>query len=171
MGDYNLNLVNHNSHRKTTSFLDTIYCKSFVPLINRPTRVSGNSHTIIDNTTTNNFAELKCSMPGIMLTDISNHFPVFTMKWSIQEKTVTILECRRIISDNKYNRFKQYISNCDWQDIFTHKDTNTAFDSIHMKLKTAYDRLNKVLIRFLWTRACSNQIILKYEGSPTDNFK
>ena len=87
MGDYNINLLNHNSHPKTTSFLDTIYCKSFVPLINRPTSVSESSHTIIDNIITNNFAELKCSMHGIMLTDISDHFPVFTVNWNMQEKT------------------------------------------------------------------------------------
>ena len=92
MGDYNINLSNHNSHPKTTSFLDTIYCKSFVPLNNRPTRVSENSHTIIDYIITNNFAELKCSMHGIMLTAISDHFPVFTVNWSIQENTVDILE-------------------------------------------------------------------------------
>ena len=131
MGDYNINLLNHNSQPKTTSFLDTI---------NRPTRVSENSHTIIDNIIIKKIAELKCSMQGIMLIDISDHFPAFTVNWSIQEKTVDILENRRIMSENSYNRFKQYISNCDWQEILTHQDTNIAFEAFHMKLKSAYDK-------------------------------
>ena len=32
MGDYNLNHVNHDVHPNTASFVDTLYCKSFVPL-------------------------------------------------------------------------------------------------------------------------------------------
>ena len=76
-----------------------------------------------------------------MLTDISDHFQVFTVNWSIQEKTVDILEYRIIMSENNYNRFKQYISNCDWQEILTHQDTNIAFESFHMKLKSAYDKV------------------------------
>ena len=38
MGDYNINLLNYDSHTKTASFLDTLYSKYFIPLINRPTR-------------------------------------------------------------------------------------------------------------------------------------
>ena len=83
---------------------------------------------------------MKCSMHGIMLTDIRDHFPVLTVNWNIQEKTVDILEYRGIMSENNYNRFKQYISNCDWQEILTHQDTNIAFESFHMKLKSAYDK-------------------------------
>ena len=45
------------------------------------------------------------------------------------------------MSENNCNRFKQYISNCDWQEILTHQDTNIAFESFHMKLKSAYDKV------------------------------
>ena len=78
MGDYNINLLNHDSHPNTT-FLDTLYCKSFVPLITKPTRSIGSSHTLIDNIITNNIEELQYSMQGIFLTDISDHYPIFSM--------------------------------------------------------------------------------------------
>ena len=41
MGDYNINILNYDSHTETALFLDTLYSKSFIPLINRSTRDVG----------------------------------------------------------------------------------------------------------------------------------
>ena len=46
MGDYNVNLLN--LHRETTDFVDILHSNSFVYLINRPTRINGNSATLIE---------------------------------------------------------------------------------------------------------------------------
>ena len=83
MGDYNIKLLNYNSHTKTTLFLDTLYSKSLIPLINRPTRSVEIRHTIIDNIITNNFTDLQCSMQGVLLTDISDQYPIFSINWYI----------------------------------------------------------------------------------------
>ena len=139
MGDYNINLLNYDSHTKTASFLDTLNSKSFIPLINRPTRAVENSHTIIDNIITNNFAELQCTMQGVLITDISDHYPVFSINWQIKEKCVNIVSWRRNMNARNVNRFKQLIAECEWYDIFTNLDTNTAFEKFHEKLKSAYD--------------------------------
>ena len=40
MGDFNLDLLKHELHRPTERFLDTMYANSYIPLINRPTRVT-----------------------------------------------------------------------------------------------------------------------------------
>ena len=37
MGDFNINILNCNSDRDTSSFIDTIYSNSFYPTINIPT--------------------------------------------------------------------------------------------------------------------------------------
>ena len=49
MGDYNVNLMNYESHDLTANFVDTIYSYYYVPLINRPTRVTQHSASLIDN--------------------------------------------------------------------------------------------------------------------------
>ena len=52
------------------------------PLITIPTRVTNTSHTIIDNIITN---DPKLLLPGVIQTDVSDHYPVFslTLNYSI----------------------------------------------------------------------------------------
>ena len=88
IGDYNINLLNYDSHTKTSLFLNTMYSKSFIPSINRPTRSVEKRHTIIDNIITNDFAELQCSIQGVLLTDISDHYPIFSINWYNEDKCV-----------------------------------------------------------------------------------
>ena len=49
MGDCNVNLLNYETHELIANFVDTIYSYAFIPLINRPTRVSKYSATLIYN--------------------------------------------------------------------------------------------------------------------------
>ena len=75
MGDFNLNLLNANSHNPTNDFIDLMYSYNFIPLINKPTRVGLNSATLIDNVFTNNLSNN--ILQGILYSDISDHFPIF----------------------------------------------------------------------------------------------
>ena len=49
MGDFNINLLNYNNDKDTTTFLDTIVSNSFSPIMTLPTRVGNTSETLIDN--------------------------------------------------------------------------------------------------------------------------
>ena len=78
MGDYNMDLLNSESHGPTSNYNDTMYNNGFMPLITRPTRITNSSATLIDNIFTNQFSsQLGESLQGILLTDISDHYPVF----------------------------------------------------------------------------------------------
>ena len=46
MGDYNINLFNYEVHIPTAEFVDLMYNHSFVPLINRPIRITNQSATL-----------------------------------------------------------------------------------------------------------------------------
>ena len=59
LGDYNINLLNFETHGPTSEFADLLYANSFIPLINRPTRVTQFSATLIDNILTNNFQDIQ----------------------------------------------------------------------------------------------------------------
>ena len=54
MADWNIDLMKHQSHDKTGEFLDIMFSRSFFPLISRPTRITSNSTTLIDNIFINN---------------------------------------------------------------------------------------------------------------------
>ena len=49
MGDYDINLLNVDTHQLTSDFNDTLFSNGFVPMITHPTRVTSNSATLIDN--------------------------------------------------------------------------------------------------------------------------
>ena len=48
-GDYNINLLNYDTHSKTEEFVNQIYAHLCFPLITRPTPFSQTSSTLIDN--------------------------------------------------------------------------------------------------------------------------
>ena len=75
-GDFNLNLLDYKTNAKVKSYLNMIFSHSFIPLINKPTRISKNNATVIDHLLTNKFINEKY-LTGIVKTDISDHFPVF----------------------------------------------------------------------------------------------
>ena len=77
MGDWNIDLLNYDSHVMTSNCADMFYSFGSVPLINRPTRITNNSATIIDNIFTNNHEDSVNASQGIFITDISDHFPIF----------------------------------------------------------------------------------------------
>ena len=53
LGDFNVNLLNYDSHTPTNDFVNTFFSKNFLPCINHPTRIYGQSSTILDNIFTN----------------------------------------------------------------------------------------------------------------------
>ena len=55
MGDYNINLLNVHTHIPTADFIHMMYSYSFFHLITKPTRVTGNTATLIDNIFCNDF--------------------------------------------------------------------------------------------------------------------
>lgn len=75
LGDFNINLLNTESHSLTADFLNPIHENSFYPLITKPTPLTPSSATLIDNIFTNSFSNEWKS--GIFYSDISDHFPIF----------------------------------------------------------------------------------------------
>ena len=71
MGDFNINILNCNSDRDTSSFIDTIYSNSFYLTINIPTLITSTSKTLIDNILYNNIT--KSISAGNIVTGILGH--------------------------------------------------------------------------------------------------
>ena len=49
MSDFNINLLNYNNHKDSTTFLDTMFSNSFSLFITVPTRAEDTLITLIDN--------------------------------------------------------------------------------------------------------------------------
>ena len=77
LGDMNLNLINNEVHTPTGKFLDSMLSFMMLSLITKPSRVTANSATLIDNIFTNDIEYV--TMCGLLLTDITDHLPVFAI--------------------------------------------------------------------------------------------
>ena len=48
VGDFNINLLNYETHTGTRNFIDTLFSYSIRPLVTQPTRITLESSTLID---------------------------------------------------------------------------------------------------------------------------
>ena len=74
-GDYNINFLKIDSSQHYSRFFENMTTLGFFPQITRPTRLSGDSNTLIDNIFTNNFC--KPHLAGILVTPVSDHLMQF----------------------------------------------------------------------------------------------
>ena len=74
--NFNINLFNNDFTNQQVIFFYLMSSNSFRSLITRPTRVTANSATLIDNIFTNHFDCSLQSSEGIFVTDITDHYPV-----------------------------------------------------------------------------------------------
>ena len=88
MGDFNLDLLKHDKHPPTEKVLDIMHANSFIPIINRPTRVTRDTCTLIDNIYTNNYIIKNDNYSGLLTTYISDHFPVFHLSKKCSEHSI-----------------------------------------------------------------------------------
>ena len=82
-GDFNINLLTAENHIPSSEFLELMFSHSFFPLINRPTRVTGSSATLIDNIFCNSINSNFYN--AIIYSDISDHFPVCCFDYRIEK--------------------------------------------------------------------------------------
>ena len=77
MGDFNIELLKYNRNHQINTFANLMYSYSFLPCIDRPTRVcsirNATTTSLIDNIFTNDIEHKITS--GNMVTDLSDHFP------------------------------------------------------------------------------------------------
>ena len=134
LGDYNLDLLSYSIHNQTSDFVDMIYANSYIPLINKPTRITNQSMTLIDNIYTNiTYSNID---RGIFYTDVSDHFPVFCILNSDRSKNLkSEFINKRIYSTKNFEKFQEKLSKTDWiNSILSLNNPQDAFTLFHSEL-------------------------------------
>ena len=91
MGDFNIDLMKNDLHKPTTDFINMMFTNALIPLINKPTRITTHSATIIDNIFSNRLESDGKTMQGNLTTDVSDHFAQFHIAELTQKKLNRIL--------------------------------------------------------------------------------
>ena len=76
MGDFNINLLNHENHTPTNEFINMMFSNNLQPSVLHPTRISDTCSTLIDNIFVNSVPDSKIHS-GNVLSLISDHLPQF----------------------------------------------------------------------------------------------
>ena len=135
IGDFNIDVSKFHTLNTPQEFLDIMSSASFLPLITKPTRVTNHTATLIDNI----FCNIN-PLPesGIVLSDISDHYPIFTVIPSpFKTASNTLMDSCRKITPNKLAKLKDSLSEVDWSEVYNTLDTNASYD-IFMRILTSH---------------------------------
>ena len=135
-GDFNSDLLKYDNTNNYKKFYDLLSSYGIFPMILLPTRVSGDSATIVDNIFTNNIDNPLNS--GNIKTDLSDHYSQFI---SIQNqkmdlKTITIY--KRDYSKFSEESFRDDVSIQNFNNNFN--DVNEQFQDFYFKLEGCVNR-------------------------------
>ena len=153
-GDYNINLLKIDSLQHYSRFFKYMTPLNFFHQITRPTKLSGNFNTLIDNIFTNNFC--KPHLAGILVTPVSDHLMQFCIIKERQGRPIiNFLKCIEVENINplsisnfkhgilKSNVYEKLVKNLDC-------DPNQNDDFFRLRLqkqrRTIYQRKLSVLI-------------------------
>jgi hypothetical protein len=129
MGDFNVDLFKSESCDYVNEFLEQLFTSSFLPLINKATRITSHTATLIDNIFTNNVEEVENSLNGIIFSDISDHLPIVHVsktnvlgKNTHNRKNTNTVTYHRIFSKTNINTFENKIKDICWNEILNETD-------------------------------------------------
>ena len=141
MGDFNINLLNYDTHTDTAEFLDTLATYCFQPHIIKPTRITDHSATLIDHIYFNSTEHRTVS--GNILCDITDHLPNFLIinKFSNNFSKPKTAIFRRDYSNFASDEFLNEVKSVRWEEVFPiQADANDIFNSFHAKITEIVDK-------------------------------
>lgn len=119
-GDFNLDLLNYASSPQVAEFVDISYSFGLLQIINKRTRCTANSATLIDFIFTNaNFSQFRTA---ILINKMSDHFPII----HFIEDTKRVKQDRefemRDFLDHNINLFKEKLNAVNWSHVTETED-------------------------------------------------
>ena len=102
LGDFNINILQHRNE-SAASYINMLNSNGFFSLLNKPTRITDSSASLIDHVITNN---IKCHVtPGIMNYQITDHLPTFIALKNIKKpssNSVKFYRCMKQFDSTKF---------------------------------------------------------------------
>ena len=138
-GDFNIDLLKIDTHVPTAEFVYRLFSLSLSPVITKPTRVTDQSATLIDNIFVDNSLDYRA---GILLSDISDHFPIFIIKrkyFSVAAGDEAIHISYRVISEQTLLHLRQILLSTDFRNITQELDNDTSFKLLSNCVYNSYN--------------------------------
>ena len=137
LGDFNIDISKNSTQNISQEFLDIMLSASFLPLITKPTRVTNQTATLIDNIFCN---VVPLPESGIILSDISDHYPIFSRSSYNSNKKIISSQSFRKVTTNNLARLNESLEDADWTEVYNTHDTNTAYNIFMTSFMSQLDR-------------------------------
>ena len=141
LGDFNIDLLKVHDHSLTSNFFDIMSSNHFLPSITKPTRITSNTSTLIDNILSNCISKMIDSF--IIVTDISDHLPVMVrVNLTLSYKPFYTCSQTRKIDETSIAQFKSQLAKLDWSLVHTlccKDNPDAAYDEFFSLFKAAYN--------------------------------
>ena len=139
VGDLNINSLDYESNESVKNFFNLVFQNGFLPLIQRATRVNKTTATAIDHIITDAIFKKKMTS-GIIKTDITDHFPIFTI---LEKYHKNPLEKTKIMKQDftaeNIHAFEFLLKNIDWNRFLPLDSPNLAHDNFLKIFSDLYD--------------------------------
>ena len=159
IGDFNINLLEHQTHQDTGNFLATIQSLNYIPIISRPTRFpEGNqrgTESLLDHIYVNFTLP---SIAGILQYDISDHLPVFmNILLPDRHDNVNYKIKFRIFNDTNKGIFTRRLCDVEWEDLLSDDvSVDVNFDLFYGKFYSLYNQCFPVTCKTISNRRVKN---------------
>ena len=100
---------------------------------------------------TNNHNALVQCCQGILVTDISDHFPIIHINYNFTDTVQDVFILKRLCSIPNKNAFLDDLNKVDWNAIYRTRDTQEAFSHFHHVLLSLFNKnfpKKKIKIRY-----------------------
>ena len=128
------------SHTETQDYIDAMFQHSFIPLINKPTRITTTTATVIDNIYSNDILGTNYQTHGIIYTDISDHLPIFLLTKQINDTKVDTVIETRIYNEQATTTFKESIDQITWDEIYASKNPQESYSKFLNEILFVYNK-------------------------------
>ncbi len=128
-----------NDNFTINEFLSTFYNHNMFPLIDRPTRITPHSATLIDNIFCNVFNNKIKS--GAVIAGLTDHFPIFQITSSVFRHDNNVFNNRRsrLFNKTRLQQFCYDIGLVNWDFVSNFDSPNDAYNSFIQKFMHIYN--------------------------------
>ena len=137
-GDFNIDLLQSDKNNYISNVIDHLHSMGLHPLITRPTRITCQSKTLIDNIFT---SDVKSHIQsGLLINDTSDHYPFFQMT-DIDingNKNNSVDNKKRIVTDRNICEIISELEKTEWDEILNSDDVNFSYGTFVNKLTDIY---------------------------------
>ena len=136
----NVDLLKYGSDTNTTHHVDTMFSLGLYPLIDKPTRITAYSATLIDNIFTNELDSTISS--GLLINYISDQLPTFAIcKYKDVQRTQSPkFRLIRKTSDSCIAALKDDLLSSNWDNVTNEENVNVAYSLFIERLQSSYEK-------------------------------